>query len=67
MTPYKTKAHINSLDGKLDDITVLDKIENEGEPRGPYYIVDYKGKLCTAIFNYIVCAYFTDDLYGLIE
>jgi len=67
MKPFKTQAHINSLNGELDEITVLEKCENEGDPRGPYYIVDYKGTLCTAIFNWFVCAYFTDDLYGLIK
>ena len=42
----KTKAHINSLDGKMDDITVLEDKGNN------HYIVDYRGVKCTAIFNF---------------
>ncbi len=42
---YKTMAHINSLKGEMDEITVLEKVgEND-------YIVDYKGVKCHALFN----------------
>jgi hypothetical protein len=57
-------AHINSLHGQKDKITILEKIDN---PRQPYYIVEYNGKKCTAIFNPFVCEYYADDLYGVIE
>ena len=41
---YKTMAHINSLKGEMDEITVLEKVgEND-------YIVDYKGVKCHALF-----------------
>lgn len=40
MKPYKTQAHIYSLDGAMDEITVLEKVEQE---RQDYYIVDYRG------------------------
>ena len=46
MIPFKTQAHINSLDGKMDEITVLEKVDDS---RQPYYIVDYRGVKCTAI------------------
>ncbi len=61
--PYITTAHIHSLDGAMDEITVLgeDKKGNQ-----PYYIVDYKGIKCTAIFNWYNCTYYTDDVYGKI-
>lgn len=63
MIPYKTTAHINSLKGKTAEITVLDKpIENKN-----YYIVDYGGVKCTAVFNYFVCAFYADDIYGIIK
>lgn len=62
--PYTTQAHINSLDGKLDEITVLEKIE---DAKQPYYIVDYKGSRCTAIFNWFTCSYYADDIYGRVE
>lgn len=54
----KTKAHINSLDGQMDEITV---IEDKGNNR---YIVDYRGVKCTAIFNFFNCTYYADDIYG---
>ena len=62
--PYNTKAHINSLKGETDEITVLgeDKRGNQ-----PVYIVDYKGIKCTAIFNWYNCSYYADDIYGRIE
>ena len=53
MIPFKTQAHINSLGGKMDEITVLEKID---DARQPYYIVEYRGVKCTAIFNWFVCA-----------
>ena len=37
MKPYKTQAHIHSLNGKMEEITVLEKVEDND------YIVDYKG------------------------
>ena len=64
MTPYKTQAHINSLGGKTDEITVLEKIE---DARQPYYIVEYRGVRCTAIFNWYNCTYYPDDVYGRIS
>ena len=63
MKSYTTQAHINSLDGGMDEITVIEKVEN---PNQPYYIVDYKGVKCTAIFNWYVCEYYADDLYGVV-
>ena len=64
MKSYTTQAHINSLDGGMDEITVIEKVENASQP---YYIVDYKGVKCTAIFNWYVCEYYADDLYGVIK
>ena len=46
MKPYKTTAHIHSLDGKMDEITVLEDLGNND------YIVDYKGVKCHALFNW---------------
>ncbi|MCD7728562.1 MAG: hypothetical protein LUI60_01445 [Clostridia bacterium] len=58
IVPFKTEAHINSLQGKMDEITVLEVIGDN------LYLVDYKGVKCTAIFNWYVCAYYADDIYG---
>lgn len=65
LNPYTEQAHINSLDGKTDEITVLEKVV--GDPRGTYFIVDYKGVKCTAIFNTFVFAFYADDKYGVIQ
>lgn len=63
---FKTQAYINSLNvGKMrpevmDEITVLEQVGRND------YIVDYKGVKCHAIFNWFVCAYFADDIYGIV-
>ena len=64
MTAFKTIAHIHSLNGKMDEITVLSQ-RQEGSQT--VYIVDYKGVKCTAIFNPFVCEYYADDKYGIIK
>ena len=63
MKPYKTKAHINSLGGRTAEITILDK-PNESENK---YIVEYGGVKCSAIFNFFVCEFYADDIYGIIK
>lgn len=65
LTPYKEQAHINSLDGAMDEITILEKVL--GDPKGTYYIAQHKNIKCTAIFNPFVWAYYADDIYGVIE
>ena len=64
MTSFKTQAHIHSLDGAFDEITVLDSRQ---EADHVVYIVDYKGVKCTAIFNWFANAYYVDDKYGIIK
>lgn len=64
MTAFKTTAHIHSLNGKKDEITVL---SSRQEGSQTIYIVDYKGVKCTAIFNPFVCEYYADDKYGIIK
>ena len=64
MQPYKTQAHIQSLNGQMDEITVLEKDESRPQTT---YIVDYKGTKCTAIFNCFTGRYYADDVYGKIE
>lgn len=58
---YKTMAHINSLNGKMAEITVLKQVKNNK------YIVDYCGVKCTAIFNIFTNSYYADDLYGIVK
>lgn len=57
----KVMAHINSLNGEMDEITVLEKVGDND------YIVDYKGVKCHALFNWFVCEFYADDVYRRIE
>ena len=61
MNEYKAMAHINSLNGEMAEITVLDKVGDND------YIVDYKGVKCHALFNWFVCEYYADDIYGIVK
>ena len=61
---YTVMAHINSLGGEMDEVTVLDERQQGAQK---YYIVKYKNVFCTAIFNGFNCTYYADDLYGRIE
>ncbi len=54
-------AHIHSLNGEKAGITVLEKVGDND------YIVDYKGVRCHALFNWFVCEYYADDVYGIIK
>lgn len=64
MKSFKTQAHIHSLGGATNEITVLGERQNG---RQITYIVDYRGVKCTAIFNPFTCEYYADDIYGIIE
>lgn len=61
MKPYKATAHIHSLNGEMDEVTIIDKVGDND------YIVDYKSVKCHAIFNWFVCAYYVDDVYGVVK
>lgn len=61
MKEYKTMAHINSLNGEMAEITVLEEVGNND------YIVDYQGVKCHALFNWFVCQFYADDVYGRVE
>lgn len=61
MKEFKAMAHINSPNGKLAEITVL---ENVGDND---YIVEYNGIKCHAIFNWFVCEYYADDVYAIVK
>lgn len=58
---YKVMAHIHSLNGEKAEITVLEKVGDND------YIVDYKGVRFHALFNWFVCEYYADDIYGIVE
>lgn len=61
---YTTTAHIPSLGGKMDEVYILDERQERGQT---IYIVDYKGTICTAIFNPFVCEFYVDDKFGIIK
>lgn len=61
MKPFKTQAHIHSLKGEMDEITVLKELGNNN------YIVDYKGVKCHALFNWFVCEFYADDIYRIVK
>ncbi|MBR7176997.1 MAG: hypothetical protein IKD26_02150 [Clostridia bacterium] len=67
MKQFKTDAYIYSLNKgqaqstHMDEITVLEQIGDNT------YKVDYKGTICTAIFNWFNCTYYADDIYGVIK
>lgn len=64
MKPFKTQAHIHSLNGTMDEITVLFKKENGKQA---IYIVDYRGVKCSAVYNPFHCTYYADDIYGIVK
>lgn len=62
----KVMAYIYSLNrGKesteMDEVTILGKIGDN------LYKCNYKGTICTGIFNWFTCAYYVDDVYGVIK
>lgn len=61
MKEYKTTAHIHSLNGEMAEITVLEEVGNND------YIVDYKGVKCHALFNWFICQFYADDIYGIVK
>ena len=61
MKPFKTQAHIHSLKGEMDEITVLKELGNND------YIVDYKGVKCHALFNWFVYTFYADDIYRIVK
>ena len=61
MKEYKVMAHSHSLNGEMAEITVLEEIGNND------YIVNYKGVKCHALFNWFVCEYYADDVYGIVK
>ena len=61
---YTTTAHIHSLGGEMDEVYIMDERQERGQT---VYIVDYKGKICTAIFNPFVCEFYVDDKFGIIK
>ena len=58
---FDTQAHIHSLGGKLDTVTIIEHKDNN------HVIAQYHGEYYTAVFNPFVGHYFVDDKFGLIR
>lgn len=68
--PYAVRAYIYSLNKGKSQSTETDEVTILGEKTDgtqKLYIVDYKGIKCSAIFNWFSCAYYADDVYGVIK
>ncbi len=61
MTAFKTQAHIHSLDGKMDEVTILEQVGDND------YIVDYRGVKCHTLFNWFNGTYYADDIYTIVK
>lgn len=67
MKPFTTYAYIYSLNkGKINS-TELDEVEILEELPNNQYKANYRGVICTAIFNGFNCCYYVDDIYGIIK
>ena len=61
MTAFKTQAHIHSLDGKMDEVTILEQVGDND------YIVDYRGMKCHALFNWFNDTYSANEIYTIVK
>ncbi len=66
MGAFTAMAHINSLNGEMREITVLDMRTVFGRPLENEFIVQYGKIKCTAIFNPFTNQFYADDKYGII-
>ena len=58
---FEIQAHINSLGGELDLVTIIEHKDNN------HVIAKYKDKYYTAVFNPYVGNYYVDDKFGHIK
>lgn len=59
--PLKEEMHIHSLDGKLREAVILEKLGDND------YLAEYDGVRCHAIYNPFVDKFYVDDVYMVIE
>ena len=67
METWEDVAIINSLGGKMDNITVICAYPSREERYRNVYIVKYGDVYCTALFNCFNFCFYADDKYGIIE
>lgn len=56
----KTTAMVHSLNATAE-VTITEKTGDN------QYLADYRGTICTAIFNPFVGLYYVDDIYGVVS
>lgn len=66
MKQFKTQAHIHSLDGGMDEVTIIQEQYMFGHKIPCSFIAKYKNVYCTAVFNGYVGQYYVDDKYGVV-
>lgn len=54
----ETQAVIHSLHGKLDTAIILSHVANN------HCLAEYKGEICSAVWNPFSGYYYIDDIYG---
>ena len=57
----ETEAVIHSLHGKLDTAIILSHEDNN------HCLAEYKGEVCTAVWNPFSGYYYVDDIYGKVK
>lgn len=58
---YKAMAHIHGKNGKLEEVTVISKSDDNS-----YVVKTSDGVVCSAIYNPFVGCYYADDKYGVL-
>ena len=66
MKPYEVYAHINSLNGEKQQVTLLGPNYLFGRAIHNAYIFRYNNTLCGGILNTFVFEYYVDDVYNVI-
>ena len=59
--PITEKMHIHSLDGELQEATILKRLGDND------YLAEFNGVRCHAIYNVFVDKFYVDDKYGVIK
>ena len=60
MAQEQRQARIHSKGGAFDNVTVIEWNSNNN------IIVEYDGKLYTAIYNPFACCLYVDDIHGTV-
>ncbi|MBT9137028.1 MAG: hypothetical protein DDT34_02114 [Firmicutes bacterium] len=59
--PFDAEAHVRSLNGQLQKVSIIRKDE------GNSYLAEYNGIQCSAVFNPFVNRFYVDDVRGIVS